>query len=204
MNEEMNYKTLRKIQESEKKSAVLTDLKSNFYEELKNYLNKIEKRIESEKNNQKEMLLRDELSTVKKIFLNIYEQREKKIVLSAISKVRGGKPDISNILEIENEFYLSIIKQMIHFRKEIIKNNKKNNSEKHKIENKNKEKALDSVSNKNISIKKNPIVRVTENIPEFIGTDTKKYNLRKDDIISIPEDMCNTLKKRNVVEKLDV
>ncbi|MCK4902769.1 MAG: hypothetical protein KAS76_05360, partial [Thermoplasmatales archaeon] len=48
----------------------------------------------------------------------------------------------------------------------------------------------------------NPIVRVNQDVPEFIGTDEKKYNLRKNDLISLPEDMSETLSKRGVVEKI--
>ena len=48
----------------------------------------------------------------------------------------------------------------------------------------------------------NSVVRVTEDVPEFIGTDEKKYNLRKNDAISLPEDMADMLSKRGVVEKL--
>jgi hypothetical protein len=48
----------------------------------------------------------------------------------------------------------------------------------------------------------NPIIRVIEDIPEFIGTNEKKYNLRKNDILSIPQDMSEMLSKRGVVEKI--
>ena len=48
----------------------------------------------------------------------------------------------------------------------------------------------------------NPIVQVTQNIPEFIGTDTKKYNLRKGDVISMPQDMSNALSKRGAVQEI--
>jgi hypothetical protein len=43
---------------------------------------------------------------------------------------------------------------------------------------------------------------ITKNIPEFIGTDEKKYNLRKNDIISLPEDMSEMLSKRGVADKI--
>ena len=49
----------------------------------------------------------------------------------------------------------------------------------------------------------NPIVRVTKDIPEFIGTDEKKYNLRNNDIISLPKDMSDMLSKRGAVKKIE-
>ena len=49
----------------------------------------------------------------------------------------------------------------------------------------------------------NPIVRVTQDMPEFIGTNEKKYNLRKNDILSLPKDMHDMLCKRGAVKKIN-
>jgi hypothetical protein len=57
---------------------------------------------------------------------------------------------------------------------------------------------------KNIEQNKNPIVQVTHDIPEFIGTDMKKYNLKKGDVISIPPDMKTMLSKKNVIRELKI
>ena len=48
----------------------------------------------------------------------------------------------------------------------------------------------------------NKIVHIKENIPEFIGTDTKKYNLRKNDVITLPEDMSKMLSKKGAAEEV--
>ena len=45
-------------------------------------------------------------------------------------------------------------------------------------------------------------MRVTQTIPEFIGTNTKKYNLREGDVLSLPEDMCLMLSKKGAVKKI--
>ena len=46
-------------------------------------------------------------------------------------------------------------------------------------------------------------MRINQDIPEFIGTDGKKYNLKKNDIISLQYNMCNMLIKRGVAEKVN-
>jgi hypothetical protein len=40
-------------------------------------------------------------------------------------------------------------------------------------------------------------------MPEFIGTDEKKYFLRKNDLISMPQNMSEMLANRGVVDKVD-
>ena len=111
MDEEINYKTLRKIQEIEKNSPVLSDLKPDFYKSFIGYLKILNKRLDLEKSSQKQILIRDEIENIKKIVINIYENREKKILLAAISKARGGNPDLKNIIQEEGE--IVVVKRII-------------------------------------------------------------------------------------------
>lgn len=196
--DEINYKTLRKIQQSEKNSPILTELKSNFYFELSDYLENLKKRLENESSSQKQALLKEEIKNTLNIATNIYEQREKKILLVAISKARGGNPDIKNMADVEKDLFENILDNMINLRKKILKI-KSNEINKNNV--KPVEKRKDEKSNQN-NDNKNPIMMITKNIPEFIGTDEKKYNLRKNDIISLPEDMSEMLSKRGVADKI--
>jgi hypothetical protein len=87
---------------------------------------------------------------------------------------------------------------MLDSRENILKKNKteyKNNNNR-KIENQ-KEIKKEETKGSNI------VARVTKEIPEFIGTDEKKYNLRINDVLSLPENMSKTLEKRGVIEKVD-
>jgi DNA replication initiation complex subunit (GINS family) len=193
--EEINYKVLRKIQQMEKNSPTLTKISSDFYDASSNYLKYLNDRLEKEKSSQKGTLLRDEIQNTDKIITNIYEHREKKILLAAVTKVRSGNPNLENLLEIEKNLFDSILQLMTSTREDIIKNKSKsdNNEEKKVNEIKEGEKEQGNI---------NPIVMVKEDIPEFIGTDMKKYNLRKGDIISLPKDMNDTLSKRDVVKEV--
>jgi DNA replication initiation complex subunit (GINS family) len=198
-DEEINYRTLRKIQQMEKNSPGLTSLQPDFYISLIKYLNSLEDRFKKETASQKKILLQDEIHNIKKISSNIYEQREKKILLAAVSKARGGNPDAKNLDDIEKKLFDNTLDIMLQTRKQIFgeKNANKSNKTEEKPVGTNNEQTEDAKQNE-----ANPMVIVTQNIPEFVGTDTKKYNLRKGDIISLPIDMTDTLAKRNVVKRI--
>ncbi len=207
-NEEINYRFLRKIQQMEKNSPVLTNLDDDFYNDLQKYILDLKNRLNSEETDHKKKLLDEEILNTKNIATSIYEQREKKIVLTAISKARGGSPDIKNMAEVEKTFFSSILNLINRFRDEILENKKtvsenktKPEFEEPKLKETEKEEIKDDtpiVKNDNT----NPIARVIKDMPAFVGTDTKSYNIKKNDIVSLPEDMQEMLSKRKVVEKL--
>jgi len=197
--DEINYRTFREIQQMEKNSPILTELKSDFYLNLSKYIDQLIDRLKNESSSQKQLLLKEEIKNTQKISINIYEQREKKILLAAISKARGGNPDIKNMVHIEKNLFDSILNVLKTTREKLLEKEsfeKKNNSETKKEPNK-------PEKPKEINKNKNPVVIVTENIPEFIGTNEKRYNLRKNDMISLPEDMYKMLSRRGVVKKVD-
>ena len=194
----INYRNLRKIQEMEKNSPVLTEIEKNFYVELKKYIEDLDNRLKGESSAQKLTLLKDEVLNTKKISKNIYEQREKKILLAAVSKARGGNPDLKNMIEIEKNLFNSVLNIMEDSRKEFFNKDIPKNNENVPKKNETKEETKPASNESN----NNPIIRVTEDIPEFVGTNEKRYNLRKNDILSIPQDMSEMLSKRGVVEKI--
>ena len=197
--DEISYQSLRKIQQLEKNSPVLTELKSGFYNELFEYLGKLDKRLEKESSSQKQILIRDEIQNTKKIVTNIYEQREKKILLAAVSKARSGNPNLKNMLDVEKNLFDSVLDLLSQSRKQFLENKIKKNenmTDSEKVE-PGKENIVEETQENS-----NPVLLVTKAIPEFIGTDTKRYNLRKDDVVSMPENMSDMLLKRNVAEKI--
>ena len=202
MDEEINYRTLRKIQEIEKNSPILSKIKSDFYQAYMQYLKNLNKRLDLEKTSQKQKLISDEIENIKKIGINIYEQREKKILLASISKARGGNPDLKNIIDEEKILFNSVYELLLKSRNCALEIKKLNEE----IETKATEKTEKSNSKNEIKEKKenpNPIIKINQDIPEFIGTDGKKYNLRKNDIISLQDNMSDMLIKRKAAQKLN-
>jgi DNA replication initiation complex subunit (GINS family) len=192
-DKEINYKVLRKIQQMEKNSPILTKIEYNFYYELSKYLKYLNDRYKKEESSQKKILLEDEIRNTNKIMLNIYELREKKILLATVAKARGGNPNLENLVDIEKKLYDSILQMLLQHRNKFLDNKSIENNEE----------TTSTVKEKKIKqVKNNSIIMIKEDIPEFIGTDMKKYNLRKGDIISLPKDMGDTLVKRDVVKEI--
>lgn len=196
--DDINYRILREIQQMEKNSPILSELKSAFYLEISEYLEELTDRLQNESSSQKQTLLKEEIQNIQKIAINIYELREKKILFAAISKARGGNPDIKNMINIEKNLFDSILNVLKTTR---IKFLKKQSIEKKNIEP--KEEPAKPTNPEEIQKNSNPVIRVTEDMPEFIGTNEKKYNLRKNDILSLPDDMCEMLYRRGVVKKIN-
>jgi len=221
-DEEITYKTLRRIQQAEKNSPQITQINKEFYDDVTVFLNQLEKRLVDEKKPQKQMLLAEESQNIEKIIRNIYEHREKKIMLAAISKARGGNPGIKHLLPEEKMFFDELYHNIVLFRKKIFTNQSKeietdkkatsqskpngSVSKKETIAEKNTEKQNDPIqTTKNEKPQKdntNPILRILENIPSFVGTNNQTYTLYKGDVISMPPDMAKMLLNKKAAKKI--
>lgn len=195
--DEINYKTLRRIQEMEKKSPSLTRIEPNFYNDLSKYLENLDDRLGKESSPQKQMLLKVEIRDTNKIVTSIYEMREKKILLATISKARGGNPNLKNLVDVEKDLFESTLELMTQMRKQVLEKKSKGSTEKEKTVDSKKEDAKNGGQENS-----KPVVRVTKSIPKFIGTDIKEYNLRGGDVLSLPADMRDMLLKRGVVKEI--
>ena len=201
-DDEINYRSLREIQQMEKKSPTLTELKSAFYSDISKFVEELKSRLKDDNSSQKQTLLNEEIENIQKIAMNIYELRERKILLAAITKTRGGSPDIKNMTNTEKDLFESILKILDTSRNNLFKNKSKENEEKVPEEKPNQPEKIEEKPKEN-NKNPNPIVRVIKDVPEFIGTNEKRYNLRKNDILSLPEDMCEMLDRRGVIKKIN-
>jgi len=194
---EINHKTLRRIQEIEKKSPNLTRIEPNFYNDLSQYLENLDDRLGKESSSQKQMLLKIEIRDTNKIVTSIYEMREKKILLATISKAHGENPNLKNLVDEEKDLFESTLKLMTQMRKQVLEKKSKGRTEKEKTAEPKKE------DNKNEGQENSkPVIRITKGIPKFIGTDMKEYNLSGGDVLSLPADMRNMLSKRGVIKEI--
>ncbi len=201
-NEEINYRSLRKIQQTEKASPKLSEVRSNLYSEIQDYIKDLKKREEKEETNQKKKLLSEEIENTQRIFLDIYEKREKKILMAAITGARGGKPNIENMTDLEKKLFDSMLKVISNSRKTILENKKQD--EKPVEEKKEEDEVKTDKEKDNAPKSKNSIIRLKKDLPEFVGTDKQKYILKKDDIISISDQMSNMLCCKDASEKINV
>jgi DNA replication factor GINS len=194
-HEDITYKMLRRLQQSEQTSSALTKINSNFYQDLSSYVKNIERSVEQETNKLKVKLFSDEAENTRKIANSIYELREKKIVQAALATARGATPDLRNLLDIEKKLYIALVEQIAASRKEIFEEP----TERHQKKQPTPQPVVDEPKRDSNT---NPIVRVLEDTPEFIGTDEKTYSLRKEDVLSLPREMTEPLLKKGVVKQV--
>lgn len=220
----ISYISLRKIQQAEKNSSTLTKIDKNFYRDASIFLSDLNKRLIEEDSPKKQILIREELQRIENVINNIYEQREKKILIAAMTKSRGGNPNIRNILEEEEKLFENIYNLLISTRKFIIEN-KVDSERKEIIENIKKDgdtislekdsskidKFVDESKKTSIDILEitssrtmntNPIVRILEDVPSFVGLNKKTYHLKKGDIVSLPLDIYDALINRGVAKPI--
>lgn len=184
MNEEIGYREIRIIHQSEKKNAGLTEIRADFFKKTKEYINRLERTLNAEKDEHRKKLIEDELKSIRQILEDIYEIREKKIVLAALSKARGGKPDTRMFLENEKRLFDDILKCIENHRKIVFEDEKELSYEKSKEE---KDRVLSLVK---------------EDIPRFVGPDMKKYHLRRNDVVLLSKQLFEILEKKGVVERI--
>ncbi len=174
----LSYSKLRNIEQREKASSFLTDIGPDFYKQAIQHIKELEERVEEEKiknpASKKLVLLADELRNTKRVWENIFERREKKIVLAALSAVRGGKAIPENLTREEKVFYEALVSLLKEHRKRIFESQEK----------------------------EFVIVRITKDIPQFVGSDMKKYSLKKEDVISLPPDVAKVLLARGAAEAI--
>jgi len=194
-HEDLSYKTLRKLQQGEQASPALMKIPLTFYQDLSTYIKNLERSVQNEKNPLKLKLFTDESLNTKKIATSIYELREKKIVQAALATARGATPDLSNLLETEKKLYTSLVEQITISRKDIFEEPE----DRHPHQ---KTAHPPVVEKQKTEPNTHPIVRVMQDTPAFIGTDEKTYSLRKEDVLSLPNEMTEPLLKRGVVQQV--
>jgi len=176
----LSYSKLRNIEQNEKMASSLTDIGINFYQEAIGYIKKMEEKIENERiknpSSRKITLVSDELRNTKRILKNIFERREKKIVLAALISARTEEKPPENLTKEEKDFYNELLKILKENRKKIFEVRKKEFA----------------------------VLRILKDVPQFVGSDMKKYILKKEDVLSLPIEVAKILVERKAAEEIDI
>ena len=182
----LTYEELRKIEQLERSTPDLVKLDSAFYRCLRSHIENLEEKLQLEQKtnigSRKSMLLINEIKNTKRLTEGIYERREKKIVQGALAAARGGTPHLKYLTQLEKQFYEKLLdilregRRIIIDEKQHTKNDKKDD--------------------------KRVLVRVLQDIPQFVGHDMKKYTLKEEDVATLPLDIAKILIERGVAEKI--
>jgi DNA replication initiation complex subunit (GINS family) len=166
--EPITFEFIRKIQREELKEPKLSKIPEDFYEKAKAYLE--EKRKLSEKQKDRNASL--EVKNAEGLLEDIFNRRETKIMHQAIITTRTDIPP-QNLLKQEEEFFETIV-NALKGQREMVLNTLFKKTKEEKFE----------------------TLKFTEEIPEFVGVDLKKYGpFKEGDEAKIPKENAELFKK---------
>ena len=192
--ENYNYEELRKVHRNEKFEEDLQNVTEDFYIKASSYISQkiaflgtIKDMSENRFSDDARISAETELNNARRVLKDIYERREKKILLSCLSNSRTNNSvvDLRKMLEAEKDFYSEIVEVLKKYRNKILTPvlvGEAGENVKKVAEIKNEE----ELSNK--------IVGIIEDIPSFKWNDEKVYGpFKKGDIANIPKQLAELL-----------
>ncbi|MBD3259617.1 hypothetical protein GF371_03200 [Candidatus Woesearchaeota archaeon] len=208
----ITYDTLYDVLRREKNSSEIQELDENFLDNVISYLKEKQELLETKKNDQglfgfeEKRKVVQQIENARKLLKDIYEWREKKIVLLArdVSRTNNQIANVSNLLDSEKRLYETILGVLNKFREEIINNilvgEQPVVSEKPKplktTAELQEEKEADSTASMQI--------KFIEDVPEFMGPNMEKFGpYVQDQVVELPKDIAQLMlkNKRAVAEK---
>lgn len=201
---DMSYEDIMGLFRQENKSSQLTKVDPSLYEKMSAYIKTLRKESERElamnPMSQASMMLNDQLKKAIDKAKRVYELRERKIALLALRKVAGDNPDTGNLTPDELILFsglTSVIGAHKDSKADFEELGPRFTQPKDVVElpGMPSPKACEAGSEKSVeevAADELVLVRVLEDVPTFAGVD-KEYRLRKEDIISLPQNIAKTL-----------
>jgi len=193
----ITYETVRNAHRAEKEEE-LQKLPDGFFESVRNWF-KIKEKL-------KDTTSLLEVENAKKLLEDVINRRQKKIVLAALSTMRGQLPP-AGLNDEERKFFDDIVNTLKSFKNDM---NEKFRSfddiAEEKVEEAKKSiEEMKPVEMENIAVKPNGkiLVKILIDLPKFVGFDMQSYGpLRTGDIITLPDEVARLLITRKAAENI--
>lgn len=193
----ITYETVRNAHRAEKEEE-LQKLPDGFFESIRNWF-KVKEKL-------KDTTSLLEVENAKKLLEDVINRRQKKIVLAALSTMRGQLPP-AGLNDEERKFFDEIVNTLKAFKNDM---NEKFRSfddiAQEKVEEaKRSIEEMKPVEVENIAVKPNGklLVKILIDLPKFVGTDMQPYGpLRTGDIITLPDEVAKLLVTRKAAENI--
>jgi DNA replication initiation complex subunit (GINS family) len=227
-DEELTYETISQLFQKERKVSRLTEITPDFYEEVAKYLGRLEQEYSKEytKNptSPTTLLLREEHLKITKLLKQIYEIRERKLILSALNHAKGATHEIKNITPQEQQLLDSVVEIILSARAPILQISqtaqgtlgrnqdlsgpppKKPDAapaRKPKASSVGEPAPEDVAPPPEIADRGFNVAYVLEDITSFVGTDLKTYNLKREEVVCLPKNIASILLKNNKIRLLE-
>jgi len=217
----MDYKELRKYQRKEKNTAKLVEIRTGFYEELKELIKQKQEKYQEEMDPK----TKKELENIKKIARDLYKKRERKI----LSRVLKESPDDIrqyNLTNKEKEIYKELRSAIQNGRdqlQQILQPQQGNETSEKPQDNTNPEKTEEKPEKEEQEEKlqtqeqktreqtpeqdedlNKVMVKILKEVPEFVSDNLKKLGPYKPDTkIKLPEQQAEILSEKGLAKKVE-
>lgn len=208
--EEIPLERILQVYREESRRKGLTPLEPDFWERIQAYVAGLERDLTEESqrdpNSAKAALLRDELKKVLKRREQILQYRERKIALMACSTAAGAEADTSVLTPLEARTFREFMEVLETSRQRAFGEESPPEEEGEGVEEEAAPVAEDGPSPAEegeaaTAAGNRALVRVLEDVPPFTGLDVT-YRLRKEDVISLPEDVARVLLEKGKAERV--
>ncbi len=196
----MDMKTLMEIYRRERTSPYLQDVGKDFYRQLESYINEIYSKYEEHSKKEeisKLTVLLDEFKNIKAVINDLYEIRERKILLNALYYVKSGEEVAVENLTSEEE---AMLKQIAG----ILGEHRSSVLEKIISEKAAAEMRMPETKEKQATLKEKMItIRLLKDLPPIVGVDGRVYGaFKEEDVVTLPEPNALVFINQGVAEQI--
>jgi len=209
---EVSYEDIMTLFRQENRSPQLAKVEPTIYEQIETYIRGLRKESEREiamnPSSHASMMLNDQLKKAIDKAKRVYELRTRKIALIALRKVSGDNPDLSCLTPDELILFSSMTS--------VLDAHKNANADFETFGPRNSKSGELVVMSTEPGAKAKPedekgsedggedlvLARVLEDVPTFAGVD-RDYKLRKEDVVSLPRTVANTLLSHGKIQLIE-
>ena len=167
----------------EKSRESLQKIDEDFFDRIKRRIRELEE-MKRDSSDEEYNRIDEEIRTLKKLQKRLFELRTIKIIMQAwadVCETESGIDGIENMTSAERELYNKLVEVLEEYKRKILTEFVKDVEKGDKI-----------------------LVRVKQDVPEFVGVDGKTYKLRRGDVVIIPKLNADALMKSGVCEEIEV
>ncbi len=213
----MDFERITQVyrEETGKKSQTkLAELEPDFYDLAKEYIGRLEreatKATSENPTSSKAHFLQDELRKARKRLEQIFEYRGRKIAILAHSKVSGADVDLKGLTTQEIALFERLTAVLSEGRRVVFGGGEgqpkpqQSPAKQIQVEGPKGDAEAPAQSEKIApSQRKTVTIYITEDVPPFAGIDAT-YKLKKEDVVSLPQEYGDVLVKRGKARYIDV
>lgn len=198
----IGYETLFELLRREKERDTIQKLDSEFDSDLIEYLNKQVTIAEAEQSPAEKARMQKELENIRRIIRDLYDRREKKLLIHALdsSRSESGDPSLGGLLEREKKIVIKIYSTLSESRnkalKRLLEGQMPLELEEHTI--------ASAASSSRPPARETKLVRFLHAVPKFLGKELEEYGpFEEEDVASLPSEICDILIKKGRAEIIE-